>query len=91
MGSPKRPGLCWPGGFCPEASRYLLAFERDDDLYDYRYERPHYAWADTVVRPMLPVPDVDGTARVTGAGLDGRGTTRHDRHLPDHACRGRSA
>ena len=36
--------------------RWLLAFERADGGFDYRYERPRHAWADTVVRPAIPQP-----------------------------------
>jgi hypothetical protein len=52
--------------FLPAARRYLLAFERGDGRYDYRYERPHYAWADTVVRPVLPQPNADALASALG-------------------------
>ena len=52
--------------FLPDARRYLLAFERDGGWYDYRYERPHYAWADTVVRPVLPQPDTAALVAALG-------------------------
>jgi hypothetical protein len=43
--------------FLPGAKRYLLAFDRGGGVYDFRYERPRYAWADTVIRPVLAQPD----------------------------------
>ncbi len=55
---PEAPGPLLARRFLPGASRYLLAFEEDGNLFGYRYERPHYAWADTVVRRTLPAPDV---------------------------------
>jgi hypothetical protein len=57
-GQPEAPGPLLARRFLPEASRYLLAFEEDGNLFGYRYERPRYAWADTVVRRILPEPDV---------------------------------
>ena len=57
-GQPDVPGPLLARRFLPGALRYLLAFEEDGDLFGYRYERPHYAWADTVVRRVLPEPDV---------------------------------
>ena len=55
--NPRLPAPCSPGSSFLPPRRYLLAFEHGDGRYDYRYERPHYAWADTVVRPVLPQPD----------------------------------
>jgi len=60
------PGPLLARRFLPGARRYLLAFERDGGLFDYRYERPHYAWADTVVRPVLPAPDAGALAESLG-------------------------
>jgi hypothetical protein len=62
--------------FLPGARRYLLVFERQGGRFDYRYERPHYAWADTVVRPLVPEPDAAALAEQLGpewtdAGLPG--------------------
>ncbi len=57
-GQPEAPGPLLARRFLPGASRFLLAFEEDENLFGYRYERPHYAWADTVVRRNLPSPDV---------------------------------
>jgi hypothetical protein len=51
------PGALLARSFLPGAKRYLLAFDRGGGAYDYRYERPHYAWADTIVRPVLVQPD----------------------------------
>jgi hypothetical protein len=65
-GQPEAPGPLLARQFLPGARRYLLAFERDGGRYDYRYERPHYAWADTVVRPVLPAPDARALAETLG-------------------------
>jgi hypothetical protein len=75
-GQPEAPGPLLARQFLPAARRYLLAFERGDGRYDYRYERPHYAWADTVVRPVLSQPDAEVLATALGpewtdAGLPG--------------------
>jgi hypothetical protein len=51
------PGALLARRFLPEAKRYLLAFDRGGGVYDFRYERPHYAWADTIIRPVLAQPD----------------------------------
>lgn len=37
-------------------TRWLRAFERRDGKFDYRYDLPPYAWADTVTRPILGRP-----------------------------------
>jgi hypothetical protein len=65
-GQPEAPGPLLARQFLPAARRYLLAFERGDGRYDYRYERPHYAWADTVVRPVLSQPDAEVLATALG-------------------------
>jgi hypothetical protein len=65
-GQPEAPGPLLARRFLPAARRYLLAFERGDGRYDYRYERPHYAWADTVVRSVLPQPDAAALAAALG-------------------------
>jgi hypothetical protein len=65
-GQPEAPGPLLARRFLPAARRYLLAFERGDGRYDYRYERPHYAWADTVVRPVLSQPDAEVLATALG-------------------------
>ncbi len=75
-GQPEVPGPLLARQFLPGAVRYLLVFERDGGQFDYRYERPHYAWADTVVRPVLPEPDASALAAALGpawtaAGLPG--------------------
>jgi hypothetical protein len=74
-----RFGLAWHGSdqaeapgpllarhFLPGCSRYLLAFEQQDGTFHYRYERPRYAWAETVVRPTLPAPEPSSLARSLG-------------------------
>jgi hypothetical protein len=65
-GQPEVPGPLLCRCFLPGARRYLLAFERGDGRFDYRYERPHYAWADTVVRPVLAPPDAGALANALG-------------------------
>lgn len=41
---------------------WLLAFEREGGLWDYRLELARHAWADTVVRPRLRAPSRNATA-----------------------------
>jgi hypothetical protein len=65
-GQSEAPGPLLARRFLPTARRYLLAFEREDGRYHYRYERPHYAWADTVVRPVLSQPDANSLAVALG-------------------------
>ena len=65
-GQPEAPGPLLARRFLPAAQRYLLAFEREDGRYDYRYECPHYAWADTVVRPVLPQPNANALVAALG-------------------------
>jgi hypothetical protein len=65
-GQPEAPGPLIARRFLPGAARYLLAFARDGGRFDYRYERPRYAWADTVVRPILPAPDAAVLATAMG-------------------------
>jgi hypothetical protein len=66
IGQPEVPGALLARRFLPAARRYLLAFGREGGRYDYRYERPHYAWADTVIRPVLPQPDAGALAKALG-------------------------
>jgi hypothetical protein len=66
IGQPEVPGALLARWFLPAARRYLLAFAREGGWYDYRYERPHYAWADTVVRPVLPKPEATALAKALG-------------------------
>jgi hypothetical protein len=75
-GQSEAPGPLLARSFLPGARRYLLAFERQGERFDYRYERPHYAWADTVVRPLVSEPDATALANLLGpewtdAGLPG--------------------
>jgi hypothetical protein len=65
-GRPEAPGALIAREFLPGVRRYLLAFARDGGRFDYRYELPRYAWADTVVRPVLPRPDAGALARTLG-------------------------
>ena len=45
------------------STRWLLAFEQPGGAYQYRYERPRWAWADTVRRPSLPPPSRNAIAQ----------------------------
>jgi hypothetical protein len=63
---PEAPGPLLARRFLPGARRYLLAFERENGHFAYRYERPRYSWADTVVRPRLAPPDAALLARTLG-------------------------
>ena len=67
---PEAPGPLLAKSFLPGTKRYLLAFDRGGGLYDYRYERPRYAWADTVIRPILTPPDAARIAARPRALLD---------------------
>jgi hypothetical protein len=60
------PGPLLSRRFLPGAKRYLLAFDRGGGLFDFRYERPRYAWADTIVRPILAQPDAVALATSLG-------------------------
>jgi hypothetical protein len=65
-GQPEAPGPILARLFLTGARRYLLAFDQGDDTFSYRYERPRYAWADTVVRPPIPEPDATTLLRALG-------------------------
>jgi hypothetical protein len=92
LGVPEAPGAVLARCFLRTTRRYLLAFEREGGMYDFRYERPHYAWADTVIRPTLAAPDGLTIARQLGPewtsdGLPGMtgicGTSRPLAERPD--------
>lgn len=51
----------------PRATRRLLAFDQGDGTFHYLYERPRWAWADTVVRPRIPPPSRNALGRDLGA------------------------
>lgn len=51
----------------PGATRRLLAFDQGDGAFHYLYERPRWAWADTVVRPRIPPPSRTALGRDLGA------------------------
>jgi hypothetical protein len=65
-GQPEAPGALVARRFLPGARRYLFAFDHGDGAFSYRYERPRYAWAETVVRPAIPEPDVPALLRELG-------------------------
>jgi hypothetical protein len=65
-GQPEAPGPLLARWLLPGVTRFLLSFEREGGLFDYRYERPRYAWADTIVRLPLPQPDSNGLAKSLG-------------------------
>jgi hypothetical protein len=73
IGQLEVPGALLARRFLPAARRYLLAFAREGGRYDYRYERPHYAWADTVIRPVLPQPDASALAEALGSDWTDKG------------------
>jgi hypothetical protein len=93
---PEAPGPLVARCFLAGTKRYLLAFDRGGGAYDYRYERPRYAWADTIVRPILAQPDAVALAgslgpRWTSEGLPGMtgicGTMRPVHDLPEVLAR----
>jgi hypothetical protein len=47
-------------------TRWLLALEQEDGRFHYRYERPRWAWADTVTRPRIVPPSRNATVRGLG-------------------------
>ena len=49
-------------------TRWLLAFDQGGGAFSYRYERPRWAWADTVRRPRLAAPSRNAIAQDLGAG-----------------------
>jgi hypothetical protein len=55
-GEAEAPGSLLAREFLPGATRYLLRFDCGEGRFAYRYERPRYAWAETVVRPIIPAP-----------------------------------
>lgn len=66
-GVPEVPGavLAKLGSTAEGVKRLLLAFEEPDGSFRYRYELPRWAWADTVVRPVIRAP----SRHVLAAGL----------------------
>jgi len=72
-GQPEAPGPLLARWFLPGVTRYLLSFEREGGLFDYRYERPHYAWADTIIRLPLLQPDAAGLAEQLGEAWTAEG------------------
>ncbi|HVK68143.1 MAG TPA: DUF6687 family protein [Polyangium sp.] len=66
-GVPEAPGavLSKLGATGEGVRRLLLAFEEPDGSFRYRYELPRWAWADTVVRPVIAAP----SRHVLAAGL----------------------
>jgi hypothetical protein len=47
----------------PGSTRWLLAFEQAGGGFAYHYQRPRWAWADTVRRPRLPPPSRNAIAQ----------------------------
>ena len=96
LGVPEAPGPLLARHFLPGAKRYLLAFDRGGGEYDFRYERPRYAWADTIIRPILAQPDAALLVKALGAewtneglpGMTGICATQHPvNYLPDAMVR----
>jgi hypothetical protein len=55
-GAPELPGP-WASKLAPDGTdRWLFAFGEPRGGFRYRYELPHYAWADTVRRPKITMP-----------------------------------
>ena len=65
-GQAEIPGPLLARKLLPISRRYLLAFEQGDGTFSYRYERPRYAWAETVRRPPCPAPDAPAIAHALG-------------------------
>jgi hypothetical protein len=93
---PESPGALLARRFLPGAKRYLLSFDRGGGVYDFRYERPRYAWADTIIRPILAQPDAVALAgslgpQWTSEGLPGMtgicATLRPEADPPDVMAR----
>jgi hypothetical protein len=61
------PGAVLARSFLPRATRYLLAFDQGDGRFHYRYERPRYTWAETVVRPRIAAPDAEALKQSLGS------------------------
>jgi hypothetical protein len=67
-GEPELPGPVLSRLGPDKCCRWLLAFERGDGTYHYRYERRRWAWADTVVRPRIAPPSRNACSRELGPG-----------------------
>ncbi len=65
-GLPECPGPLVARALLPGSRRYLLSFEQQDARFTHRYERPRYAWAETVVRPPCPAPAAESLAAALG-------------------------
>jgi hypothetical protein len=60
------PGAVLTRAAPPGCTRWLLVLEQDDGGFHYRYERPRWCWADTVVRPVIEAPSRNAVARELG-------------------------
>jgi hypothetical protein len=67
VGQNEIPGALIARRLRPGARRYLLAFATPDGRFSYRYERPRYAWAVTVVRPPIPAPSTSPLLAALGS------------------------
>jgi hypothetical protein len=67
-GVPEAPGpvLARLGATGEGVRRLLIAFEEPEGSFRYRYELPRWAWADTVVRPVIPAPSRNALAAGLG-------------------------
>lgn len=72
-GEPEAPGPLLSRMAGCACTRWLLAFDRGDGTFSYRYERPRYAWADTIERPAIPAPSRNAIARDLGEGWSSKG------------------
>jgi hypothetical protein len=68
LGVDELPGPVLARRSPPGVKRWLLAFEQVGGAFTYRYERPRWAWADTVRRPRLAPPSRNAIAQDLGAG-----------------------
>jgi hypothetical protein len=66
-GEPEAPGPMLSRLAGEGCTRWLIALQSNDG-FSYRYERPRYAWADTVRRVPIAAPSKNAIARELGEG-----------------------
>lgn len=89
-GQSEAPGPLLARRLLPGSLRYLLAFDQGGGTFLYRYERPRYAWAETIVRPACLAPEASSLATSLGPdwtsddlpGLTGLVQTRRPIEIP---------
>jgi hypothetical protein len=72
-GTPELPGPVLARRAARDTTRWLLALEQLDGTFHYRYERPRWAWADTVERPGIASPSRNAATRGLGDGWSIKG------------------